>query len=400
MSKIEQLIQEMCPDGVERVALGDVANTVSGLKGKTKADFEGGNAQFATYTNVFNNPILDISDPAYVSIRDSEKQNELHIGDVLVTGSSEVADEVGMTSAVVDLPNQNLYFNSFCFALRFENPQMILPGFSAHLFRSRRIREQIVRTANGVTRYNVSKPRFMKIQIPLPPLEVQEEIVRVLDSFLELDHELEEEIAGREKQLTELQDSFLDSGWETVRLGDLIEYSRARVKSADLNPHDYTGVENLLQDFEGRMPGDKLPPTNSVVRYEPGDVLLGNIRPYLKKAWLADAEGGASNDVLVLSIQRDSKSALLPAWLHRVITGNSFLHYNISNSKGAKMPRGDKKMILDYQIPLPPLEVQEKIATKLDTFTEYIDNLKRERELRQKQYEHYRDQLLDFKVKE
>ena len=64
--------------------------------------------------------------------------------------------------------------------------------------------------------------------------------------------------------------------------------------------------------------------------------------------------------------------------------------------------RGDlnTSLIKGFPIPLPPLEVQEEISTKLDTFTEYIDNLKRERELRQKQYEHYRDQLLDFKVKE
>lgn len=394
MSKVEQLIQELFPDGVERVALGDIGSFKRG-KGVKKENLGTVGTPVIHYGQIYTEyGVWAEETVSFIEDGLVAKPVEALTGDLLITISDVTPTNVGKTVAWVG-PGKVIAGGDMLVFSHDQNPKYLSYVFQSDIFQ----RQKLSRVTGGTVRH-LSADGLNTIAIPLPPLEIQEEIVRILDQFVELDRELEREIGGREKQFAEIADSYLDSGWQTTRLGDLVEYSRTRIKSADLNPHDYTGVENLLQDFEGRMPGDKLPPTDSVVRYEPGDVLLGNIRPYLKKAWLAVAEGGASNDVLVLSIQQDSKSVLLPAWLHRVITSNSFLHYNVSNSKGAKMPRGDKKMILDYQIPLPPLEVQEEITTKLDTFTEYIDSLKRERELRQKQYEYYRDQLLDFKVKE
>lgn len=373
MSKVDELIQQLCPDGVKYVALGEVTELKRGTSISKK------NTQLGEVPVVAGG----IS-PAYC-IDQSNREGEV----IVVAGS-------GANAGFVSFWNEPI-FVSDAFSIQSHDGDLLLK-YVYQVLKSKQGQLHALKKGGGVP--HVYARDAAVIQIPLPPLEVQEEIVQILDQFVELGRELEQEIIRREKQFAAFRDSYLDSGWETMRLGDVVEYSRARVKSANLNPHDYTGVENLLQNFEGRIPEDKLPPTASVTRYQPGDVLLGNIRPYLKKAWLADSEGGASNDVLVLSIQQHSTSNLLPTWLYRVITGNSFLHYNVSNSKGAKMPRGDKKMILDYQIPLPPLEIQEDITTKLDIFTEYIDNLKRERELRQKQYEYYRDHLLDFKVKE
>lgn len=380
MNKVDELIRELCPDGVERIKIVEVCSKVL-AGGDRPSDVIKGEKY----------PTDDRPYPVYSNGKGEEAlygySSTKRVDDKAVTVSARgtigyhTVREPGFTPIVrliTLIPNQDKISADY---------------LNAALYAS-----DVLGTQGGIPQLTV--PMMKEALIPLLPLEVQEEIVRILDQFVQLDRELRKEIAGREKQFAAIRDTYLESGWETMRLGDLVEYSRTRVKSENLNPHNYTGVENLLQDFEGRMPGDKLPPTNSVVSYRPGDVLLGNIRPYLKKAWLADSDGGASNDVLVLTIQHDSKSGLIPAWLYQVITGSRFLHYNVSNSKGAKMPRGDKKMILDYQIPLPPLEVQEEIATKLDTFTEYIENLKRERDLRQKQYEYYRDQLLDFPVKE
>ena len=191
MSKIEELIQKHCPNGVEFKTLGELGLFYGGLTGKTKSDFGNGNAKFITYKNIFNNPALDLEITDTVKIADNEKQNQIIYGDVLFTGSSETPDECGMSSVVTTQPNERYYLNSFCFGFRLYDVTMFLPDFLKHLLRSYEIRKQIYNTASGVTRFNVSKKRFANVSIPVPPLPVQEEIVRILDNFTELETELE-----------------------------------------------------------------------------------------------------------------------------------------------------------------------------------------------------------------
>jgi len=191
VSRLDELIAEYCPDGVEYKTLGEIAVTVSGLGGKTKAHFNDGNARFVSYRNIFNNLEVDQRSPDFVMVGDGEKQNQLAIGDVLFTGSSETADEVGMSSVVMTEPDEPLYLNSFCFALRFHDKTLLTPGFSKYLFRSEGIRSQIRRASAGVTRINISKKQFLKISIPIPPVEVQQEVVRILDAFTKLEAKLE-----------------------------------------------------------------------------------------------------------------------------------------------------------------------------------------------------------------
>lgn len=195
--------------GVQEIALSNVASTVVGLKGKTKSDFGIGSGHFVTYTNVFNNPSLNLNDVGKVSVQPEENQNQLHCGDVLITGSSESPDEVGMSSVIRTEIGFPLYLNSFCFAVRFNQGVDIDAGFTTHLFRSHRIRKQIEKTANGVTRFNISKPRFMKIQIPLPPLETQRRIARDLDSFNDYIENLKREKELRQKQYEGLREQLL-----------------------------------------------------------------------------------------------------------------------------------------------------------------------------------------------
>lgn len=209
MSRIDELIAEHCPDGVESTALRDVAQTVPGLSGKTKADFSEGNARFVSYKNAFVNLAVDQQTADFVVVKPGEKQNRLRKGDVVITGSSESLDEVGMSSVVVSEPVEPLYLNSFCFALRFSDPILLLPGFSKYLFRSESIRKQIRATASGVTRINISKERFMKVRIPVPPLEVQREIVDILDKFTQLEAELEAELEARRRQYEHYRDALL-----------------------------------------------------------------------------------------------------------------------------------------------------------------------------------------------
>lgn len=219
MSQIDELIAEHCPNGVQHVAIGDIARTVAGLSGKTKSDFTDGNSRFASYKNIFANPSLNLVSEEFVKVGPGEKQNALRRGDVLITGSSESVEEVGMSAVVTSEPTEPIYVNSFCFIVRFDDPTMFDPDFAKHLFRSLNIRKQIQKCASGVTRINISKPRFLKVMIPVPPLEVQREIVRILDTFSKMEAELEARKQQYEHYREELMISAASADWSgTVKI--------------------------------------------------------------------------------------------------------------------------------------------------------------------------------------
>lgn len=168
---------------IKWMKLSDIGTFYSGLSGKTKDDFHDGNAKFISYVNIFNNPslITDVKDR--VRILEGENQNTIQYGDLLFTGSSETPDECGMCSVLTHHTEEKLYLNSFCFGFRFNDLSGINPEFMKFLFRSSAIRKLICKTANGVTRFNISKKEFAKIVIPIPSLKEQDHIASVLDKF-------------------------------------------------------------------------------------------------------------------------------------------------------------------------------------------------------------------------
>ena len=172
MSKLEDLIQELCSNGVEYKTLDELGTFYGGLTGKSKEDFKDGNAKFISYVNVFNNLAIDISTSDTVKIGERERQNTIQYGDIIFTGSSETKEECGMSSVLTQKTEENLYLNSFCFGLRLNNLDILLPDYAKYVFRSNKVRKQIIKTASGVTRFNVSKTKMQKVTIPLPPMPV------------------------------------------------------------------------------------------------------------------------------------------------------------------------------------------------------------------------------------
>ena len=185
----DNLIQKHCV-GVEYKPLCELGTFYSGLTGKSKDDFSGGNAKFITYVNIFNHPSLETDVEEKVKIAEGEKQNTVQYGDMLFTGSSETPDECGMCSVLTHHTDEEMYLNSFCFGFRFNDLNDKSPDFMKHLFRSTDIRKKICKTANGVTRFNISKKEFAKIEIPLLPLDVQVKLAAILDRFFTLTTDL------------------------------------------------------------------------------------------------------------------------------------------------------------------------------------------------------------------
>ncbi|GAA9372416.1 hypothetical protein TH0638_02990 [Helicobacter pylori] len=204
MHKIERLLQTLAPKGVEFRKLGDIGEFYGGLVGKSKKSFSQGNKLYVPYINVFNNPQLDLNALESVQIGDKEKQNTIQLGDVLFTGSSENLEDCAMSCVVTQKIEKDIYLNSFCFGFRFFDENLFNPSFLKHFLRDYNFRKNISKVANGVTRFNVSKKLLSKITIPIPPLEVQQEIVKILDQFSALTTDLQTgipaEIEARKKQ--------------------------------------------------------------------------------------------------------------------------------------------------------------------------------------------------------
>ena len=180
-------------------------------------------------------------------------------------------------------------------------------------------------------------------------------------------------------------------------LGEVAEYSKNRICSDKLNEHNYVGVDNLLQNREGKKLSGYVPSEGKMTEYIVNDILIGNIRPYLKKIWQADCTGGTNGDVLVIRVTDEKVN---PKYLYQVLADDKFFAFNMKHAKGAKMPRGSKTAIMQYKIPIPLLETQQKIVKILDKFTELEamleTALEAELALRKRQYQYYRDFILDF----
>ncbi|GAA8850410.1 hypothetical protein BTM165_02070 [Helicobacter pylori] len=204
MHKIERLLQTLAPKGVEFRKLGDIGEFYGGLVGKSKKSFSQGNKFYVPYVNVFNNPQLDLNALESVQIGDKEKQNTIQLGDVLFTGSSENLEDCAMSCVVTQKIEKDIYLNSFCFGFRFFDKNLFNSSFLKHFLRDYNFRKNISKVANGVTRFNVSKQLLSQITIPIPPLEIQQEIVKILDQFSLLTTDLlagiPAEIKARKKQ--------------------------------------------------------------------------------------------------------------------------------------------------------------------------------------------------------
>lgn len=394
MSKLEELIKELCPNGVEYKKLGDLGVFLGGLSGKSKSDFTDGNAKFVTYKNVYSNPALKIDIEDTVKIADNEKQNTVQYGDVIFTGSSETPDECGFSSVVTVKTNEKLYLNSFCFIFRFNDLSIIEPDFAKHLFRSESLRYQIGKTASGVTRYNVSKEKMKQVQIPLPPLAIQREIVQILDKFTllsaELTTELTAELTARRKQYEFYRDKLLEYQEVNYRAAPLQELATIKTGTKPVSLVEYgqyefvnAGIGNSGFTNESNCDG------NVVTTPSRGQGGIGYVGYQKNKFWLGP---------LCYGIKSKNERLLLNKFLFYYLSNNS--SEILKRKKEGGVPALNACDLQTINIKVPPIDIQERIVNVLDNFDAICSDLgiglPAEIEKRQQQYEYYRDKLLTF----
>lgn len=161
-------------------------------------------------------------------------------------------------------------------------------------------------------------------------------------------------------------------------LSDICDYAKGKVDVTVLDKETYISTENIMPNKGGVTRASSLPTVIQTQSFSAGDVLVSNIRPYFKKIWFAEYDGGCSNDVLVFR----AKSGVSKRFLYYVLANDTFFDYSMATSKGTKMPRGDKTAIMKYGVPNFTYEEQEKIAgilevldRKIQINTEINDNL-------------------------
>ena len=384
---------------VEWLSLGNLAEIYGGLTGKSKSDFEQGNANYITYKNIFSN--IEINPDVFekVKISPSEKQHKVQYGDILFTGSSEIANEAGISSAVTTKFDEEVYLNSFSFGVRFKSNANITPEFAKYLFRCSFMRSEISKTASGVTRFNISKERFKKILIPVlcpdnpkKSLEIQAEIVRILDAMTAHTAELTAELTARKKQYNYYRDkllSFEDGEVEWKKLGDLAENLDSKRKpitsglreAGSIPYYGASGIVDYVKDYI--FDGDYL------LISEDGANLLARNTPI---AFSICGKSWVNNHAHVLKFDTYAERRYIEYYLN----GIDLTPY----ISGAAQPKLNKKNLEGIIVPSPTLKEKERIVALLDKFdaltTSITEGLPREIELRQKQYAYYRDLLLSF----
>ncbi|RHK29771.1 restriction endonuclease subunit S [Bacteroides xylanisolvens] len=155
--------------------------------------------------------------------------------------------------------------------------------------------------------------------------------------------------------------------WVNVSLKDVADFQKERISSGLLDESTYISTENILQNFQGVQSAISIPANTNVVAYKKNDILLSNIRPYLKKVWFSDRIGGCSADVFVLR----SKTCE-PEFLYNVIASDKFINYVMSGAKGVKMPRGDKNQMESFSFSIPAVVEQRKISRLFQLLDERI----------------------------
>lgn len=168
----------------------------------------------------------------------------------------------------------------------------------------------------------------------------------------------------------------IESKFPLVKLGEIAPFVIERISSSEIKPFDYITTDNLLQNRLGMKNYDGDLKFDSAIKYCKNDILVSNIRPYLKKIWFSNRDGGCSPDVLVFRVADENK--ILPKYLFNLLYENSFFDFIMANPKGMKMPRGDKDTIQTYMIPLPPLDVQKSIIAECEQIDEEYQTSQRE----------------------
>ncbi|EGQ7760908.1 TPA: restriction endonuclease subunit S [Vibrio parahaemolyticus] len=286
------------------------------------------------------------------------------------------------------------------------NPELLDSEYLYYVVSSKKFRDNHANHNSGSVQGYTNIPTVKGLPLPVPSIAVQKKIAKVLQSldrkiavnqqtnqtleamaqaifkswFVDFDP-VKAKMRGEQpegmdeataslfpEKLVESELGLIPEGWDVGTLSDVAKYCSARTKTDTITLENYISTENMLAEKKGVTAASKLPTAKTVAAYKSGDILVSNIRPYFKKIWLAEGSGGRSNDVLGF----ESVSANTESYLMNVLYQDTFFEYMTRTSKGAKMPRGDKTAIMNWEMAVPPVELREAFSAIVDKFYQLI----------------------------
>lgn len=420
MTYIEQLLNG---ENVEWKPLGEVCIQISGMRGVSNKWADNGNCRFIDYLNAYKNIKIDINALPYATVKKLD-QTELQQGDILFTSASETPDECAISSVIEGKIENGIFLDDHLFGIRIREvyKDAIDSVFLNYYFHSPDFRKVVNKTVRGVTRFYISKVAFMKLTIPLPPLSVQHRIVEILDKFTaleaELEANLEAELDCRKRQYEYYRNQLLSfdmlnkgggqklNDVKIMTLGEIGTF----VRGSGLQKKDLTtqGIPAIHYGQIYTYYGTYAKKTKSFVSQEfalkarkakHGDLIIAttseNDEDVCKAvAWLGDEDIAVSSDACFYA------HTMNPKYIAYYFQTELFQSQKRKFITGTKVRRVNAKDLAKIQIPLPPLSVQREIVEILDKFdtlcNSISEGLPKEIELRRKQYEYYRNQLLTF----
>lgn len=305
---------------------------------------------------------------------------EIKANDVLlnITGAS-----IGR-SAVADSDIQGGNVNQHVCIIR-TNKSELIPYFLNQYLLSSDGQKQIDSFQAGGNRQGLNFAQIRSFSFLLPSVKEQQKIsdcLSSLDNVISLQTQkidvlqqyknglMQKLFPAKDEIVPELRfDEFKNKPkWDTKELSQVTTLIKEKKHIDNFTINNYVSTENIKPDFLGIDIASQLPLNCRVTTFNSGDILISNIRPYLKKIWFADKSGGASNDVLVIRC----KSNVSNAYLSFILKNDNFINYVMSGAKGVKMPRGDINLIKKFTVTLPSVSEQKKIANFLSSLDELI----------------------------
>ena len=213
----------------------------------------------------------------------------------------------------------------------------------------------------GSAQPQITREKLAPLKIPVPPIDVQKHIVEEMGK---VDKSVSDAMLRINECETEIENLLSSLNAVDSTLNTIAPFATKSIKYSDIESETYITTDNMLQNKLGVLPFEGVANISSITEYKAEDILISNIRPYLKKIWFADKEGGCSKDVLVLRSADASK--YLPKYIFYMLRRDVFFDYVMEGKKGVKMPRGNKEDIKKYKIPIPLFEEQKRIIAQIE----------------------------------
>lgn len=310
-----------------------------------------------------NNGFLDYSDVAEIEVEKTQLATRtLQYGDIILekSGGSDT-QAIGRVVLFDKTDNETYSYSNFCSRIRVQDDSQVNPIYLWIILYNFYCKGGTIPLQNGIRLLNIDMDEYSKIKIPIPPIDVQKQIVDEIDG---IDNSVSDAMKRIDECETDIEGLLSSLNYADSTLNTIAPFATKSIKYSDIESETYITTDNMLQNKLGVFPFEGVANISSITEYKPKDILISNIRPYLKKIWFADKEGGCSKDVLVLRSADTSK--YLPKYIFYMIRRDTFFDYVMEGKKGIKMPRGNKEDIMKYKIPMPHIDEQKRIVSQIE----------------------------------